>query len=299
MINASQQNYLDFDALSQLKTRAKQDAKSALSEVASEFETIFVKMMMKSMRSASFGDELFDSESAKFYRDMYDDQLALELSKNGGIGLADVLVKQLERYVPEQTPALSEDKSAGGSAAVTETANTPSEEMIFSSPKEFVHKLWPFAEDAAKELGTSPKVIIAQAALETGWGKHVIRNSDGSSSNNFFNIKADHRWDGKYSTIDSVEYIGNIPRRETANFRSYQSAEESFKDYISFLKSNSRYDKAIDVEKREFRYIEEIHAAGYATDPNYVEKIDRIMNDKPLTEAMRTLPKAIQYGGLG
>ncbi len=304
MINASQQNYLDFDALSQLKTEAKKDAKSALKEVASEFETIFVKMMMKSMRSASFGDELFDSESAKFYRDMYDDQLSQNLSKNGGIGLADVLVKQLERYVPDQTAEHSEDKiskskKAEESIAVGIIEKENSEEMVFSSPKEFVHKLWPLAEDAAKELGTSPKVIIAQAALETGWGKHIIRNSDGSSSNNIFNIKADNRWQGKYSSIDSVEYIGNIPRRETANFRSYQSVDDSFKDYVSFLKTNSRYDKAIDVEKRESRYIEEIHAAGYATDPNYVKKIDRIINDKPLADAMKTLPSDRQNGGLG
>jgi len=304
MINASQQNYLDFDALTQLKTKAKKDAKSTLKEVASEFETIFVKMMMKSMRSASFGDELFDSESAKFYRDMYDDQLSLDLSKNGGIGLADVLVRQLERYVPDQTPEHSEDNTSESNKAIDTTAvradEKPNpEQNLFSSPKDFVHKLWPLAQDAAKELGTSPKVIIAQAALETGWGKHIIRNSDGSSSNNFFNIKADHRWDGKYSTIDSVEYIGNIPRRETADFRSYQSMEESFKDYVSFLKSNSRYEKALDVEKRESRYIEEIHAAGYATDPNYVKKIDRIINDKPLAEAMKTLPTGGQRGDLG
>ena len=196
MLSASQQNYLDFGALSQLKTDARKDAKSTLKQVAGEFETIFVKMMMKSMRSASFGDSLFDSESAKFYRDMYDDQLSLELSKNGGVGLADVLVKQLERYVPESKPeesgiiapnSLTSSKAATGQASEESTAK----EIVFNTPKEFVHELWPFAEKAAKELGTSPKIIIAQAALETGWGKHIIRNADGTSSNNLFNIKAD------------------------------------------------------------------------------------------------------------
>ena len=287
MLNVAQQNYLDFSALSQLKHRSKNDAKSTLREVASEFETIFVKMMMKSMRSASFGDELFDSESAKFYRDMYDDQLSLELSKNGGIGLADVLVKQLEQYIPQENPSAGNKKLSEEISLQNKYKNI--EEPLFVSPKDFVHQLWPYATKAAKELGTSAKVIVAQAALETGWGKHIIRNADGSSSNNLFNIKADNRWQGAIAHVDTIEYVGNIPRRESAQFRTYKTLQESVHDYVSFLKNSPRYQSALGTNN-ESQFIQKIHAAGYATDPNYSKKIERILSDKPLNDALTSLP---------
>ena len=288
MLNAAQQNYLDFSALNHLKHRSKTDAKSTLKEVASEFETIFVKMVMKSMRSASFGDELFDSESAKFYRDMYDDQLSLELAKDGGIGLADILVKQLERYIPQDNISSFNKKPIEKSDPVFIQDNVA--EPRFTSTKDFVHQLWPHAVNAAKELGTSPKVIIAQAALETGWGKYIIRKADGSSSNNLFNIKADKRWQGETSRIETLEYIGNIPRKESAQFRAYATLEESIQDYVNFLKNNSRYKAALQTDTNESQFIEKIHAAGYATDPNYNEKVKRILSDKPLNDALLSLP---------
>jgi len=289
MLNSVQDSYFDFSALSGLKNKAKTDARAALKQVAGEFEGIFLKMMMKSMRSASFGNPLLDSESAKIYRDMYDDQLTLELSRNGGIGLADMLVKQMEYYLPE--PQESVEKIVHEKPPVINTApiEENKEKDISESPKTFVEALWPVAKKTAKQLGVSPKVLIAQAALETGWGKYVIKNGDGENSFNLFNIKADHRWSGANVKIASLEYIAGKPQSQTSRFRSYNSFEESFQDYANFLQNSPRYQKALENANDEKRYVQELQAAGYATDPAYAKKIIRIINDRPLNQALGEL----------
>jgi len=290
MLASASDNYFDLSALGDIKNLSRKDSKAALEQVASQFETIFMKMMMKSMRDASFGNPLFDSESAKVYRDMHDDQLSLNLSKAGGIGIADTLVKQLSKYLPEDNKSANPEEMPILNAAmssVTKSQNT--DFKSFKSPKEFVKELWPSAVQAADEIGTSPKVLIAQAALETGWGKYMVRNPDGSSSFNLFNIKADHRWDGKSSAISTVEYLGGQAKTQRADFRVYNSFSESFKDYVSFLKESPRYQKALSVASDDVAYVESLQKAGYATDPNYAKKIQRIMADRPLNEALSAL----------
>lgn len=292
MLNSVQDSYFDFSTLSALKNKAKSDPRAALKQVAGEFESIFLKMMMKSMRDASFGDPLFDSESAKIYRDMYDDQLSVELSRNGGVGLADMLVKQMEHYLPSQNKSENSITQKNLLLKKKSVNNSVPEKEIAESPKSFVQALWPVAQKTAKQLGVSPKLLLAQAALETGWGKYVIKNESGKNSFNLFNIKSDQRWSGEQVKIASLEYIAGEAKSQTSFFRAYNSYEESFKDFADFLQQGERYQKALSNAKDDKRFVEELQAAGYATDPDYAKKILRIMNDKPLNQALSELELA-------
>jgi len=294
MVSAVQENYFDLAGLNKIKLQSKSDSKEALKSVASEFESIFMKMMLKSMREANMGNPLFDSDSAKFYREMYDDQLALKLSKDGGIGLANTLVKQLERYLPQEEVKQSElkpgeNKEANEAISTQDKIVVVEDKPIIKTPKDFVTQLMPHAENAAKEIGVTPKVLLAQAALETGWGKYVIQQKDGKSSHNLFNIKADNRWDGKNASISTVEYLGNKPQTRQANFRVYESYEESFKDYVKFLKESPRYSNALENTHSAEAFTNSLQKAGYATDPMYAKKIQRIIGDKPMNDALLNL----------
>lgn len=284
---AATDSYLDNTSLNKLKLQSKMDSKGALKAVAAEFESIFMKMMLKSMRDASFGNPLFDSDSAKFYRDMSDDQLALNLSKQGGLGLADMMVKQLEANLPKQHSGMKitpQDKMSFPHAV-----NNKSQDAVINSPQEFVKTMWPLAESASKKTGISPKVLIAQAALETGWGKHVVRKADGQNSFNLFNIKADHRWDGDSASKPTLEYSSGTVQKKQASFRVYDSFEQSFNDYVNFLQESPRYSNALNVAKDDAGFVESLQASGYATDPKYAQKIQRIMNDRPLNDALTNL----------
>ena len=150
-------------------------------------------------------------------------------------------------------------------------------EPVFDSPKDFVARLTPFAKKAAKALGTDPAVLIAQAALETGWGKKVIKNAAGSS-HNLFNIKADPRWDGGKVATNTLEFHQGIPVQEKAAFRAYANYQDSFNDYVRFLNDNPRYGDALAQPEDPKQFIRNLHQAGYATDPKYADKIIGVMD---------------------
>ncbi|MBA4500910.1 flagellar assembly peptidoglycan hydrolase FlgJ [Marinobacterium marinum] len=153
----------------------------------------------------------------------------------------------------------------------------------FDTPAVFVEKLQPLAEKAAAVLGVSPSVLLAQAALETGWGKFISRDvASGQSSRNLFNIKADRSWQGDSIQVQTLEYRGGVPEKEQARFRAYNSYAESFSDYVAFLQSNPRYRQALDNTADPSRFVHELHNAGYATDPEYAAKIERIFNGEQL-----------------
>ena len=147
----------------------------------------------------------------------------------------------------------------------------------FNSPEEFTHHILPYAEKAAKELGVSPLVLVSQAALETGWGKAVTQHKNGSSSFNLFNIKADKRWDGDRVIKSTLEYDNGLAKHEKASFRAYDSYSDSFDDYVDFLRTNSRYDNVLRHQGNDQSYIKDLHKAGYATDPNYADKVLNIL----------------------
>ncbi|MBS97798.1 MAG: flagellar assembly peptidoglycan hydrolase FlgJ [Oceanospirillaceae bacterium] len=198
-------------------------------------------------------------------------------------------VNQISAKLAEDTAELEETSEQVDSVAAA--ASNPAAEgevakanPMFDSPETFVQQVLPLAEKAAKALGVDPRVLVAQAALETGWGKSIIRDGDGQSSNNLFNIKADGRWNGDSVSVGTIEYRNGLPQPEKASFRAYASLEESLQDYVSFLQDNPRYEKALEQAGNPVAYLQALQRAGYATDPNYADKIDSIFRGNTLAE---------------
>ncbi|MFT7680594.1 MAG: flagellar protein FlgJ [Moritella dasanensis] len=308
-------NVLDTHNLDSLRKRAQGNDEGALKEVAKQFESLFTNMLMKSMREANAAfetDSPMNNNYTQFYRDMQDKQMAADMSQTGSLGLADVIVKQLSNdggnYMPASSlkgdtnplqnlrPAKTADKTlaenveanaipavdADGNAAVATTKVDPAlpaaaAKMQFNSPEEFVASLAPFADTVAKRLNVSPDVLLAQAALETGWGKKVSTDNKGDSSHNLFNIKADKRWDGPTASVDTLEFNDGVAKREKHQFRSYENFESSFNDFANFLQSGDRYSNALSNSADSAQFLNGLQQAGYATDPNYAAKIQNVM----------------------
>jgi flagellar protein FlgJ len=157
------------------------------------------------------------------------------------------------------------------------------------SPEAFVEELWPHAQRTAQELGTRPELLLAQAALETGWGQHMIRGTDGSNSLNLFGIKADARWQGERAVTETIEFEDGLMRKRRASFRAYASLADSFTDYADFLKANPRYREALHTAADAPAFARALSAAGYATDPDYSGKITRILDGERLRDALSGL----------
>ncbi|EIZ9931512.1 flagellar assembly peptidoglycan hydrolase FlgJ [Vibrio parahaemolyticus] len=286
----------DISSLDSLRQKAVKEGKDgeqeALHAAARQFESIFTSMMLKSMREANEGFEsnIMNSQNEKFYRQMLDEQMASELSANGSMGLADMIVAQLtagqgndksetamrdaansaveyRRVDPKKAREI--EKRLIESGELSRTSHTPAK---FDSPESFVNSMKPYAEKAAKALGVEPSLLLAQAALETGWGQKVVQNARGSS-NNLFNIKADRSWQGDKVTTQTLEFHDNTPVKETAAFRSYSNYQDSFNDYVRFLNDNPRYETALHHRGDSESFIRGIHRAGYATDPTYADKV--------------------------
>lgn len=313
-----QHTAVDFKGLAELRRSATADKtdQETLRQVAGQFESLFVNMMLKSMRQAKLADGIFDSSQSDTFREMADQQLAMDLSSRGGLGLQEVIMRQLGGQLDSKlatTPTLGgepgsysidtakvrpalESKanvdllkhSSTHSPSASPITSSPTVEqpsdMNFDSPQQFVEKLWPMAKRAADKIGVTPEVILSQAALETGWGKHVINKANGESSFNLFNIKADSRWTGDKASVGTVEYHNGVAIRQQAQFRSYESYQQSFDDYVNFLQTQPRYQNALKQTDNPEQFIEELHKSGYATDPDYADKIKRIMNGATLAQ---------------
>lgn len=288
-------NYHDLSELDKLRQQSKngQD-KEALQAAAKQFESVFMKMLLSSMRQASEvleSDSPFNSQSSKFYRDMHDQQLSMNLAETGSLGLADLIVQQLSHNDTGYTPA-SVLRGNGNLTQTVDSTKSPSsfsvtpeadKQALFESPGEFIEKLLPVAEDIAEEAGIDPMIMVAQAALETGWGSKVINKEGGESSHNLFGIKADHRWNGEKAKVQTTEYRDGVRLQSAAYFRAYDSVEDSMKDYVGFLQSDPRYSKALENGKDPAKYFESLQSAGYATDPNYAKKVISIMSGNTLS----------------
>ncbi|WLH39447.1 flagellar assembly peptidoglycan hydrolase FlgJ [Pseudomonas sp. FP2254] len=388
-------SYSDLNRLNQLKVGDK-NSEGNMRKVAQEFESLFLSEMLKSMRSATEAlgkDNPMNTPAAKQYQEMYDQQLAVSLSREGGgIGLADVLMRQMQKTKPVdaqaatlQGPAAAEavkkvdvpteiaagtqadgplgrsngqrplwafrvaEPQAGAAAShgndmelmnqrrialpskltgrllagivpsaqvATEAKAAPLRnsalqdnvinsgarsvaaangsmqvygravaqpplappKKAFSSQDEFVATMLPMAEAAAKRIGIDPKYLVAQAALETGWGKSVMRAQDGTSSHNLFGIKAGKSWQGGQARAITSEFRDGAMVKETAQFRSYDSYQDSFHDLVTLLQSNDRYKDVVKSADNPERFVRELQKAGYATDPNYANKISQIAN---------------------
>jgi flagellar protein FlgJ len=277
-------------------------------------------MVIKSMREAKLADGIFDSDQGKFFQDMYDQQLSVHLSGEQGVGLADVITRQLSkqqggeeskenektelddylnnpvRSIPvnrikhaidtKKSEPLPDSDLFSGKEVEKMWENSslkPGKNMPLTSSKQFVSQLHAYAQKAAEELGIEPKVLLAQAALETGWGRSVIKSKDGSSSHNLFNIKAGSQWQGKRTNISSLEFENGIPQKKMSGFRAYESYQDSFDDYVRLLKNNPRYAQALKHAENPQRYMLELQKAGYATDPHYADKVMRIYHGESLS----------------
>ncbi|RRS09052.1 flagellar assembly peptidoglycan hydrolase FlgJ [Pseudoalteromonas sp. J010] len=291
------QSFFDLGNLDSIRKEALKGAgdqgasDQALKKAAQQFESIFTQMLLQSMRKANEAledkDSPFNSSGVKFFEEMHDQQLSMHLSEKGSLGLADLIVQQLspnsEKYKPASVLRADADIATNQPAPTTikqsDALSTQSsdEQTGFGSPKEFVESVWNYAQSAAKKLGLNPAVMVAQAALETGWGKHIISKHDGSSSFNLFNIKADGRWDGESAKKSTLEFEGGLPVKKQAHFRAYHSLEQSFNDYVSFLQENPRYKQALAKADDSHAYLDELQSAGYATDPNYANKIKSVL----------------------
>jgi len=257
--------FADFQGLASLKNDAKDKAPTALKEAARQFESLFTQMLLKSMRDAnkSFGeDSLFGSDQGDMYQDMFDDQIAMQLSKGKGLGLADMLVRQLQGGVQstEKTSAPATSEPAADSHALT------------TSKEDFLRQLRPHAEQAARELGVDPNALLAQAALETGWGRSV-------PSNNLFGIKAGGDWSGATVSVPTLEFEEGIPVRRVERFRAYDSPADSFRDYAALIRDSSRYASARGAGDNVEAFATALQQGGYATDPHYARKIAAVASE--------------------
>lgn len=305
-------NYNDLNGLNSLKSLARKDDAAALKGVAQQFESMFINMMLKSMRDATdvMASDLLSSNETKFYRDMHDQQLSLHLAQSGGYGLAEVMFEQMSAQLPQrpadfqnidvkslndsirpELPVAPAGTEPGGSntsgSSSSLNLNNPELDKLsaFESPEAFIESLLPHAEQAAQRLGVEPRILVAQAALETGWGRSMIKDDQGANSFNFFGIKADQRWQGAVADTQTHEYVeGNrISIRDA--FRAYEDPSQSFNDYVDFLKSNPRYQAALDQVADPEQFVRSLQSAGYATDPEYADKILSIANRLPATGA--------------
>jgi flagellar protein FlgJ len=303
-ITAQQQVYTDFEGLAALRAKAQQDQDAALDEVARQFESLFLQMMLKSMRSASLGSGMLDSQQSLFYRDMFDQQIAVDMTRRDGIGLANVLKQQLgDGIAPAYRDLAPEDyvgmpiaraiMNQAADDAVAPALARPKGKALSGKPQDFIDTLWPLAEQAAAELGIAPEALLSQAALETGWGRHVIQDRSGGNSHNLFGIKADERWQGGAVPVGTLEYIDGVAVKTKANFRAYDSYAESFEDYVRFVRDNPRYREAIERTDDPSAYFSALQEAGYATDPAYARKILDILDSEPMQRASGTQGREI------
>ncbi|HEX6397335.1 MAG TPA: glucosaminidase domain-containing protein [Steroidobacteraceae bacterium] len=247
----------DFHQFAALRRGAGANDPAALREVARQFESIFTKMMLDNMRSASFGDPMFGSDQVDMYQGMMDDQLAVQLSQGRGLGLADMLIRQLSQGGASAAPGDTGEDSTGGVSP--------------EQQRKFIDEVMPHATAAARELGVDARAIVAQAALETGWGTSKPADA-GGSSHNFFGIKAGAGWQGPSVSSGTTEFVGGEAGTESARFRTYGSLAESVGDYVRVLRE-PRYAAALGTGSDVHAFANALQRGGYATDPEYANKL--------------------------
>ncbi|MDB5805671.1 MAG: flgJ [Betaproteobacteria bacterium] len=291
--SASNSFALDANGLAALKRQAADTSgdgqKKALKAAAGQFEAVFMNMLLKTMRDSMPKDGMLDSDTTRTYTSMFDQQLAQTMSKKG-MGLADMIVKQLDKKLIDpaalkdlqsgaagSTSTLQRLKSATSAAGASGASGDPSAAALSGAPKDFVQARWADAQAAEQASGVPAQFILGQAALESGWGKRDIKYADGSTSHNLFGIKAGGNWKG--ATVDAVttEYVGGVARKTTEKFRAYSSYADSFSDYAKLLTSNARYAKTLSAGNDAAQFATNLQQAGYATDPNYAKKLTSVI----------------------
>ncbi|MBN9342209.1 MAG: flagellar rod assembly protein/muramidase FlgJ [Comamonadaceae bacterium SCN 68-20] len=273
---ASQALAADGRALNALKVQAGQNSPEAAREAAKQFESLFMREMIKSMREATMKSGLLDGAEGNLANDLYDQQLSVQMSGLPG-GLTEAIQRQLTRQMGgaeaelSVPSTLSLDTSALRRTASTKNSTTPSPKGLDA----FVQHHRATAERVAQDSGIPASFMLGQAGHETGWGRGEIRHKDGSAAYNLFGIKAGKSWTGKVAEVTTTEYINGVARKVTAKFRAYDSYEDSFRDYARLINDNPRYEKARGKVGSAVAYATELQKAGYATDPEYASKLSR------------------------
>ncbi len=301
---------LDPRGLEKLRSQAGSSPEKAIRDVSKQFETLFVNMLLKSMREATPKDGMFDSEQTRMYTGMLDQQLAQSMSARG-IGLAEVMARQLSKGgengvgvdlrsgLPSTRTIDSNPSSAGGPVSLIEAlaaARVRAKATVAPSPPEapkgasagvrsFIDKMWPHAVQASRATGIPPQFILGQAALESGWGRREIKFADGASTHNVFGIKATGNWSGGSADTTTHEFVNGIKQKVVDKFRSYASYAESFMDYANLLKNNPRYSAVLEASDAK-AFAQGLQRAGYATDPAYAAKLQRIITGSIMREGL-------------
>lgn len=304
--------YTDLQGLQKLKSDYASNAEGVKQEIAEQFQSMLMQMMLKSMRDANkaFESGLFGTDQMDFYQDMFDKQLSLSMAaghnefteaikqsiSNHGAPLPTSPfveqegIRHQQAQMINQAPVIPMDNKA----IINEQRNQTRDQVtldnhIFSCPKEFVQKIWPMAKKAASLIGIDPKLLVAQAALETNWGKNIIAHDNRQSSHNLFNIKATADWHAPRVRKDTLEQKDGILVKQSAEFRSYATLLDSFKDYISFLKTNDRYADTLKSTANPEAFVQGLQKAGYATDQNYADKILKIFSSDTLKRVVKEI----------
>lgn len=285
---------MDATSLGTLRTHATRDPKAAIRDVARQFEALFLREMLKSMRAASPSPGLMDNEGTKLGTEMLDGELATRAS--GGAGsLATLIARQLERQMGADPaaamapPAHAQPRSAVRAIGAERTAIEPngSTGEGGGAAAAFVARHGAAAAATAAASGVPARFMLAQAGHESGWGRREILNADGSSSNNLFGIKAGAGWKGPVAEVVTTEFVDGQPRRMVQAFRAYASAADSFADYARLLTHSPRYRDAVAAGDDARAFARGLQRGGYATDPLYAAKLERVIATTARVEAHR------------
>jgi flagellar protein FlgJ len=266
---------VDARSLNNLKYQAGQNNPEATKEAAKQFESLFMREMIKSMREATMKSGLLDSAQGDLGADLLDQQLSVQMSGRPG-GLSDAIARQLAQALMGGDVNLASPSTLSLARPAAKSA-APAAPMG-PAPKgrdDFVMYHQDAAERVALDSGIPASFMLGQAGHETGWGRSEIKNADGSTSFNLFGIKAGKGWTGKVAEITTTEYENGVARKVVAKFRAYDSYEASFRDYARLITENPRYEKAQATAKTgsAVAYAAELQKAAYATDPAYAKKL--------------------------
>ena len=313
--NSPNRAAFDVQASQDLRSQFQKDPQAGLKAAAQQFETLFLQMVLKSMRDTVPADGLLQSDQTRFYNSLLDQQMAQNMASSGnGIGFARLIEQQLGQHLAGEASG----ESGGDLSAILAGKGLPLDlpvaknlqyrEVLSSLPtsaayaaqgvtgtqgsteapasaRDFVNQVWPHAVEASRSTGIPPQFLVAHSALESGWGKSEIRNPDGSSAHNLFGIKAGKSWTG--ATVDTVttEYVDGKPQQVVEKFRAYGSYAEAFRDYAGLLRNSPRYSGVIGSQDGT-EFARRLQQAGYATDPMYADKLARIINGPTLRQAL-------------
>lgn len=256
-----------------------------LEEAARQFESLMLQTMLKSMRATVPQGGLFDSNGMSTWYELQDAELAKSLAAKGTLGIAALIRSDLGG-APRPVPTSSTGPVMTGAASSNDTPPKATTPALSGTQAEFVQKMWPLAERHAAELRQPPEVLIAQAALETGWGEHLPAGSE-----NYFGIKASRGWSGERVTAQTLEFRDGQAGAEAAQFRAYPDAAASIADYARLISGASRYEDALQASSPR-EYLQALQAGGYATDPHYADKVNAVLESPEFAATVARLKQS-------